>query len=69
MAMTLKERRRYMGFSQNTVAKKLGVSIGTVNNWEDNPEKVAIGKALKLAELYECSIDDLIFLPDNATKM
>lgn len=64
MKITLKAARVNAGLTQEEVAKKVKKSKNTIVNYESgkrSPDMVT-GKAL--AELYGCSVDDLIFLPD-----
>ena len=65
MKITLKAARVNAGLTQEEVAKKVKKSKNTIVNYESgkrSPDMVT-GKAL--AELYGCSVDDLIFLPDH----
>ncbi len=59
MASTLKSFRKTSGFTQQTVADAIGVTQGTVYQWEHGlcaPRTVIIPK---LAELYKVPIDDI----------
>ena len=63
MKITLKAARVNAGLTQAEVAKTVKKSKNTIVNYESgkrSPDMVT-GKAL--AELYGCSVDDLIFLP------
>ncbi len=65
MKITLKAARVNAGLTQEEVAKKVKKSKNTIVNYESgkrSPDMVT-GKAL--AELYGCSVDDLIFFPNN----
>ena len=67
MKITLKAARVNAGLTQAEVAKTVKKSKNTIVNYESgkrSPDMVT-GKAL--AELYGCSVDDLIFLPNNCT--
>lgn len=65
MKITLKAARVNAGLTQGEVAKKVKKSKNTIVNYESGKRSpdMATGKAL--AELYGCSVDDLIFLPNN----
>ena len=65
MKLTLKAARVNAGLTQEEVAKKVKKSKNTIVNYESgkrSPDMVT-GKAL--AKLYGCSVDDLIFLPND----
>ena len=65
MKLTLKAARVNRGLTQAEVARKVRKSKNTIVNYESgkrSPDMVT-GKAL--AELYGCSVDDLIFLPTD----
>ena len=42
------------------VAKAIGVTIHTVHNWESGKRKPSFNHMQKLAEFFNCKIDDLI---------
>lgn len=65
MKITLKAARVNRGLTQQEVAKAVKKSKNTIVNYENGKSipDVEMGKAL--AELYGCSVDDLIFLPNN----
>lgn len=65
MKITLKAARVNAGLTQDEVAKKVKKSKNTIVNYESGKSSpdVVTGKAL--AELFGCSVDDLIFLPNN----
>lgn len=47
----LESARKNKGFSQEYVARQLGVSRATVDNWEKGATKPTLPMAVKLAEL------------------
>lgn len=49
-----------MGFSQEDVAEKLGVSRQTVSKWETDETLPDIRQSKKMAVLYNMSLDELI---------
>lgn len=55
----LKEAREYRGFSQEEVAKYLGVSRSAISLIETGTRRLDILELRKLAKLYESSIEDL----------
>ena len=57
--MTLKERRKAAGLSQQEVAKAMGVNQSAVCQWETGKIKPRKKRLEKLAELYHCSVEEL----------
>ncbi len=55
----LKDAREYRGFSQEDVAKYLGVSRSAISLLESGARRLDILELKKLATLYECSIEEL----------
>lgn len=49
----LKEAREYLGFSQDEVAKFLGVSRSALSNMETGQRRVEVLEMKRLAELYK----------------
>ena len=55
----LKEAREYRGFSQEEVAKCLGISRSAISLIETGARRLDILELKKLAKLYESNIEDL----------
>lgn len=55
----LKDAREYRGFSQEDVAKYLGVSRSAISLIESGARGLDILELQKLAKLYECRIEEL----------
>ena len=53
--MNLKGARVRKGLTQQDVAERLGVSLTTIRNLENNPETINLKKMRQFAELYGCS--------------
>lgn len=51
--------------TQREAAKKLGISTRTLINWEKGLSYPSAPKINALCALYEVSLDNLIFLPQN----
>lgn len=43
------------------MAVRLGIHVNTYQNWEAEPEKISIGNAKKIAEIFGVSLDDILF--------
>lgn len=59
--ITLAAARVNSELTQNEVANAMGVSKSTIIGWEKYRAEPSISQAFKLAELYHCHIDDIIF--------
>lgn len=56
----LKQARLNAGLTQEDVVRQLGVSRQTVSNWENNRSYPDLGSVLKLSDIYDLSLDDLL---------
>ena len=61
----LKVFRAERDWSQAQLAEALGVSRQTINAIETGKYDPSLPLAFKMAELFDCSIED-IFIPDNS---
>ena len=52
--------RKLNKFSQIDLAKKLGVKSNTISQWESGKRRPDIEKLKKLAEIFNCKVDDLL---------
>ncbi len=57
---SLYHARKKVGFSQETVAERLGVSRQTISKWETNETLPDIRQAKHLAVIYQTTLDELI---------
>lgn len=55
----LEKARKDKGFSQEFVARQLGVSRATIDNWERGTTKPTLPMAAKLAELLDVPLQAL----------
>lgn len=65
MKITLRAARINAGLSADEVSKNIGICKTTLGNWERGKSSPAYDVALKLAELYSCPAEDIIFLKTN----
>lgn len=56
---TLKELRARKNKTQAEAAKELNISTQTYNNWENNPRKIKLREALKLAKYFDVDIGEI----------
>lgn len=61
MAITLKAARVNVDMSQMEAAKLLGISKNTLSNYEKYKTKPDIELSKRIAALYGCTVDDIIF--------
>ena len=52
--------RERIGYTQEELAKKLGVSRSLVNNWENGYANISLKQLIKLAYIYQVPIDYLL---------
>lgn len=57
--VTLAERRKAAGLTQEVVAKRLDVDQGSISNWERGIYIPHRKYRKKLARLYGCTVDEL----------
>ncbi len=65
MQFTLKAARVNKGLTQEEAAKNLGITKGTLVNYEKYRTIPDIGIAKRMAILYGMSVECLIFLPED----
>ena len=64
MAIHLKAARVNAGFTQEQAAEKLGISKGTLANYEQYKTSPDIKLAVEIAKLYGKKVDDIIFFAE-----
>ena len=55
----LKNLRKSKKITQEQLAEKLDISRSKVSSWETNARDMSITEAIKLANIYEVSLDDI----------
>ena len=58
--MRLKEFRLSKGITQEELAEKLSVGQNTISQWETGERIPRVPTVLKLAEVLDCSVGDLL---------
>lgn len=61
MAIHLRAARVNAGFTQEKAAKELKISKGTLVNYEKYKTKPDIEMSKRIADLYNTTVDDIIF--------
>lgn len=65
MRVTIKAARVNRNLTQTAFAKKVGVGVKTVQNWESGVTSPRADKMPLICSVLECKIEDIIFLPTN----
>lgn len=60
--LTLRQWRLAREVSMDQMAKSLDIHPNTYAAWEQEPEKIPVGKAIKITQLLDVRLEDL-FLP------
>ncbi len=68
MAITLKAARINKELTQTEAAKKLGISVDTLSNYERGKSFPDVPVIQKMEDLYGVSYNNLIFCPQNTVK-
>ncbi len=58
--MTFSQARKKAGLSQSQVAKALGVDQSAVCRWETGENMPRAAMLARMAQLYGCTVDDLL---------
>jgi transcriptional regulator with XRE-family HTH domain len=56
----LTEARKARGFSQGWLAKRIGVSVGTIQAYEHGRARIAVERLQALADALRCEAADLL---------
>ena len=56
----LKEQREKLGLSQSMVANKINTSHQNISRWESGKTLPSIDFCVKLADLYDITLDELV---------
>lgn len=56
----LKSRRKEKGYTQQTIADRLGVSLGTYRNWEQGINTPDTPTVVKIADYFCVSTDEVL---------
>lgn len=65
--LKLKELRENKQISMLQLAQAIGVSDAAISNWENKINEPKASYLLKLADYFQCSIDELLGREDYAT--
>ena len=60
LAENIRSCRKNLGLTQEQLAERLGITLGTVSKWERGSSEPDLGYLMDLAELFHVSVDALI---------
>ena len=60
LAQNIRDYRKNLGLTQEQLAERLGITLGTVSKWERGGSEPDLGFIMDLAELFHVSVDALI---------
>ena len=60
LAKNIRDYRKNLGFTQEQLAERLGITLGTISKWERGSSEPDLGYIMDLAELFHVSVDALI---------
>ena len=58
--MRIREIRKQLGMSAEDVAREIGVTQAAVSNWENGTRSPKIPMIIRLAEVFDCTTDELL---------
>ena len=64
----IREKRKERGWTQSKLAKKIGVASGTVSYWENDDATPSIYAMWDMADVFNCSIDELCGRKEKTTN-
>lgn len=67
-SLTLAALRVNSKLRQKKVAEKIGVTVGTLQNWESGKTVPNILQAQRLADMYGANLDDILFALADKSK-
>lgn len=62
---TLREWRALKKMDKQDLATAIGVHPSTYAKWEDHPADIKIKEAVRIAEVLNCDVSDIIFFEQN----
>lgn len=61
----IRDYREKFNFTQSYIAEKLGVGSNAVSQWETGSRSPSVRNLRMLADIFNCSIDDLLKANDD----
>ena len=69
LADTLRKLRLNSKMSQSDVARKIKISLSSYSRFERSEVKIDLGTAIKIADLYKITLDELLHMDDPEFKV
>ena len=60
LAENIRKYRKGLGLSQEQLAERLGITLGTVSKWERGASEPELWYIMQIAELFHVSVDVMI---------
>ena len=60
LAENIRDYRKRMGLTQEQLAERLGITLGTVSKWERGSSEPDLSYIMDLADLFRVSVDMMI---------
>ncbi len=68
MQNNIKSERARLLLTQEDLADALSVDPSTMSRWERNPAQIPSGKAVEMAQLFNCSLDYMFGLAEERKR-
>lgn len=65
MGLTLKAARTNVGLNQKDAAREIGISVGTLSNYENGIRFPDVPTIIRIEKVYGIPYSQIIFLPSN----
>jgi len=57
---SLREQRKYFGFTQKQLAEYLKISQSNISDWENNISRPEYEHLIRMSQLYQISLEELL---------
>ncbi|MDQ1233315.1 transcriptional regulator with XRE-family HTH domain [Paenibacillus sp. SORGH_AS306] len=62
---TIREWRAFRKLTKTKIASELRIHVSTYTRMEDRPSSVSMEDAVKLSEVFQCEVGNIIFFEEN----
>jgi transcriptional regulator with XRE-family HTH domain len=59
MKLMLKQFREAHGLTQRELAESIGTTLRKISSWENNEVRIPLADAARIADVFDCSLDEL----------
>lgn len=60
LILSIEQKRKEKKITQSDLAKELGVTQGAISQWENGLTEPVIKYIVKMAVIFECTVDELL---------